>query len=141
MGNLIHIIGSRPPQLRHPQEKKKLFDELDKDGTGFIGVPKIRDFVIRELGVTDEQAGFIVHQADSNTDHKMNYEEFNELLARFEQANSLVNEEAHQLLGNFLLCGCCCCLCTLGLSWIPLCCYHHDHQSKVNKKILEYKKD
>eukprot|EP00466_Bigelowiella_natans_P001463 jgi/Bigna1/139871/aug1.53_g14579 len=91
MGNLIHIIGSRPPKLRHPQEKKKLFDELDKDGTGFIGVPKIRDFVIRELAVvlfrdddltrflntewylrvTDEQAGFIVHQADSNTDHKV----------------------------------------------------------------------
>jgi len=46
-------------------------------------------------------------------------------------------QEDAKKIGNAYLIGCCCCLCTGCLSWIPYCFCYSDEKAELAKKVLE----
>jgi len=119
----------------------KLFNMADKDGNGSLSSIELKDFLMKQIHLNEEETEYLFNKFDKDDDQKIDEEEFIALMTAtskiaVDTALEGISSSARCLL--FLNCfAICCCLCTSGLSCIPYCCYRRHLSKSIDKKIKQ----
>jgi thiol-disulfide isomerase/thioredoxin len=104
------------------------FEKYDVDKSGFIETDELK-LVLKALHMKEQEIQLVLQNFDYNKDGKLSRDEFKQLLETQSVASitSLmqiaVGGDADPCVTQLTTFACCCCLCTAGLSCIPLKCY------------------
>ncbi|MBA0863258.1 hypothetical protein Goshw_018714 [Gossypium schwendimanii] len=73
----LNLIARKMKDTDSEEELKEAFKVFDKDQNGFISAAELR-LVMTNLGeiLTDEEVDEMIHEADTDGDGQVNYEEF-----------------------------------------------------------------
>ncbi|MBA0690071.1 hypothetical protein Goari_007767 [Gossypium aridum] len=73
----LNLIARKMKDIDSEEELKEAFKVFDKDQNGFISAAELR-LVMTNLGeiLTDEEVDEMIHEADTDGDGQVNYEEF-----------------------------------------------------------------
>mmetsp|Transcript_23904 Transcript_23904/g.38421 ORF Transcript_23904/g.38421 Transcript_23904/m.38421 type:complete len:146 (+) Transcript_23904:76-513(+) len=128
---MMHYYNTNSKQV-----VKQRFQQADKDKDGKLSVEEFRLHLSQCLSATEEQAGFLMHQFDTNQDHYIDEKEFTVFVEYEVLARKDVSCCQAAIIAFLTLFAYCCCICTLGLACIPFYFYMEDIEVKNRKKIL-----
>ena len=67
----------------------KIFQIFDEDNSGEIEISELRDTLGNSKEISEEVWLQLMHEADSNSDGKISYQEFNDLIRHFNYADRM----------------------------------------------------
>lgn len=106
------------------EEIEETFSRFDEDKSAYLDKLELRGVGIQAWGFSRSEMDQVYAYFPTKLDDRVDFEEFEWLVRRYDhlfelQAKRFVEEHAETLEGEAWG-GCCCCLCTLGLSFCPL---------------------
>jgi len=106
------------------------FNKFDKDSNGILDETEFRAY-LAELKLDPTTTAKILAKYDTNGDKTIEFEEFLIAAEQFKAAVLAGVMKDAMKLSLYYQIGCACCLCTLGLSWIPFCCLQNEMEQRT----------
>ncbi|GAB5362328.1 hypothetical protein AAMO2058_000787500 [Amorphochlora amoebiformis] len=104
-------------------EARRAFQKLDDTHSGYLDREDVFSFLTStSLSLTDEEKHMVLSNFDATGDLKLSPDEFQTLFVAQRRVELNEDDMCQSCLFVF---GCLLCLCTLGISCIPLCCYSY----------------
>jgi len=126
-------LAAQKSILYADQERAALrleFNKFDKDCNGILDEPEFRAY-LGELKLDPTTTAKILSKYDTNGDKTIEFEEFLIAAEQFKSAVLTGVMKDAMKLSLYYQIGCACCLCTLGLSWIPFCCLQNELEKRT----------
>uniref|UniRef100_A0A7S4DGI7 EF-hand domain-containing protein n=1 Tax=Lotharella globosa TaxID=91324 RepID=A0A7S4DGI7_9EUKA len=135
-------VQEKAEEAKAKLQDASVFAKADRDHNGWIDPKELQDFLkSKKINVSDEENEIIFSRYDTNSDHKIDRKEFLAMMGTMGTMTAKATVYGFASHAGCLFClntfAYSCCLCTLGLSFIPFCCY----KKKVTKEIQVNVKD
>lgn len=77
-----------------------MFQIFDEDGSGEIEISELRDTLGNSKEIKEEVWLQLLQEADSNSDGKISYEEFNDMIRQFNYADKITKNRLDNPFGE-----------------------------------------